>query len=92
VRSIAAPVFNHRHEVEAAINVAGHASRLSMKRLKEACLPCCSRRPNRYPARWARSVSGKMARRCELLVRRERAPLRCRDDLQKASDVWPEIG
>jgi IclR family pca regulon transcriptional regulator len=39
VRSIAAPVFNHRHEVEAAINVAGHASRLSMKRLKEDCLP-----------------------------------------------------
>ncbi len=39
VRSIAAPVFNHRHEVEAAINVAGHASRLSMKRLKEVCLP-----------------------------------------------------
>ena len=39
VRSIAAPVFNHRHEVEAAINVAGHASRLSMKRLKEDGLP-----------------------------------------------------
>jgi IclR family pca regulon transcriptional regulator len=39
VRSIAAPVFNHRHEVEAAVNVAGHASRLSMKRLKEDCLP-----------------------------------------------------
>ncbi len=39
VRAIAAPVFNHRHEVEAAINVAGHASRLSMKRLKEDGLP-----------------------------------------------------
>jgi IclR family pca regulon transcriptional regulator len=39
VRSIAAPVFNHRHEVEAAVNLAGHASRLSMKRLKEVCLP-----------------------------------------------------
>jgi IclR family pca regulon transcriptional regulator len=39
VRSIAAPVFNRRNEVEAAINVAGHASRLSFKTLKEVCLP-----------------------------------------------------
>ncbi len=39
VRSIAAPVFNHRNNVEAAVNVAGHASRLAMKELKEVCLP-----------------------------------------------------
>jgi IclR family pca regulon transcriptional regulator len=39
VRSIAAPVFNHRNQVEAAVNVAGHASRLSMKELRDVCLP-----------------------------------------------------
>src|SRR5262249_30326838 len=39
VRAIAAPVFNHANDVEAAINVAGHASRLSVKKLREVCLP-----------------------------------------------------
>jgi IclR family pca regulon transcriptional regulator len=39
VRSIAAPVFSRRNEVEAAINIAGHASRLSFKTLKDVCLP-----------------------------------------------------
>jgi IclR family transcriptional regulator, pca regulon regulatory protein len=39
VRSIAAPVYNHRNKIEAAVNVAGHASRLSMKQLRDVCLP-----------------------------------------------------
>lgn len=39
VRAIAAPVYDHRHEVAAAINVAGHASRMSMKKLRDVCLP-----------------------------------------------------
>src|SRR5436190_18325545 len=34
VRTVSAPIFNHLNHVEAAINVAAHASRVSMKALK----------------------------------------------------------
>jgi IclR family pca regulon transcriptional regulator len=39
VRTVAAPLYNHSNHVEAAINVAAHASRVSMKQLKEQHLP-----------------------------------------------------
>lgn len=39
IRSLAAPIFNHTHEVQAAINVSVHASRVSMKALRSSYLP-----------------------------------------------------
>jgi IclR family pca regulon transcriptional regulator len=39
VRTVAAPLYGHGHRLHAAINVAGHASRVSMKDLKERHLP-----------------------------------------------------
>lgn len=39
IRTVAAPVFGHSGQVEAAINVAGHAARVSMRELKRRYLP-----------------------------------------------------
>jgi IclR family pca regulon transcriptional regulator len=39
VRTVAAPLYGHGNRLQAAINVAGHASRVSMKDLKERYLP-----------------------------------------------------
>jgi IclR family pca regulon transcriptional regulator len=39
VRTVAAPLFNHSHEVEAALNVSAHAARVTMKELKRRYLP-----------------------------------------------------
>jgi IclR family pca regulon transcriptional regulator len=39
VRTVAAPLFNHANEVEAALNVSAHAARVTMKELKRRYLP-----------------------------------------------------
>jgi DNA-binding IclR family transcriptional regulator len=39
VRTVAAPLYGHGNRLQAAINVAGHASRVSMKDLKQRHLP-----------------------------------------------------
>ena len=39
VRTVAAPVLNHANQVDAALNVAGHAARVSMEELKRVYLP-----------------------------------------------------
>lgn len=39
IRTVAAPIFDHSMQVQAAMNVAGHASRVSMKELRTQYLP-----------------------------------------------------
>jgi IclR family pca regulon transcriptional regulator len=39
VRTVAAPLFDRTQKVQAAINVSGHAARVSMKELRSAYLP-----------------------------------------------------
>jgi IclR family pca regulon transcriptional regulator len=39
VRTVAAPLFDRWQKIRAAINVSGHASRVSMKELRQAYLP-----------------------------------------------------
>ena len=39
LRTVAAPLFDRSNEVVAAINVSGHASRVSMKELRRDYLP-----------------------------------------------------
>jgi IclR family pca regulon transcriptional regulator len=39
VRTVAAPLFNHANQVDAALNVSGHAARVSMDELKRRYLP-----------------------------------------------------
>jgi IclR family pca regulon transcriptional regulator len=39
VRTVAAPLFDRFHKLRAAINVSGHASRTSMKELRQSYLP-----------------------------------------------------
>jgi IclR family pca regulon transcriptional regulator len=39
VRTVAAPLYDHTNQVQAAINVSGHASRVSMSELRRVYLP-----------------------------------------------------
>jgi IclR family transcriptional regulator, pca regulon regulatory protein len=39
IRTVAAPLFNHNNQVDAALNVSGHAARVSMEELKRRYLP-----------------------------------------------------
>jgi IclR family transcriptional regulator, pca regulon regulatory protein len=39
IRTVAAPLFNHNNQVDAALNVSGHAARVSMEELKRKYLP-----------------------------------------------------
>jgi IclR family pca regulon transcriptional regulator len=39
IRTVAAPLFNHANQVDAALNVSGHAARVSMDELKRRYLP-----------------------------------------------------
>jgi len=72
VRSIAAPVFNRRNEVDAAINVAGHASRLSFKTLKDVCLPVLLE----TTAQISRAMGARIGDRSETVVRPFRSAAR----------------
>ena len=39
IRTVAAPLFNHNNQVDAALNVSGHAARVSMDELRRRYLP-----------------------------------------------------
>ena len=39
IRKVAAPLFNHNNHVDAALNVSGHAARVSMDELRRRYLP-----------------------------------------------------
>ena len=39
IRTVAAPLYNHNNQVDAALNVSGHAARVSMEELKRKYLP-----------------------------------------------------
>lgn len=39
IRTVAVPLFNHSNKVEAALNVSGHAARVSMEELRRRYLP-----------------------------------------------------
>jgi IclR family pca regulon transcriptional regulator len=39
IRTVAAPLFNHSNQIDAALNVSAHAARVSMRELKRRCLP-----------------------------------------------------
>ena len=39
VRTVAAPLYNHANQIDAALNVSAHAARVSMRELKQRFLP-----------------------------------------------------
>ena len=42
IRTVAVPLYSHANQVDAALNVSGHAARVSMEELRRRSVRCCS--------------------------------------------------
>lgn len=66
VRTVAVPLYNRRLSVQAAINVAGHASRVSMKALRAEHLPLLLDAARKISAALGANVDAAYSRRPRL--------------------------